>query len=49
MPVSVGIGAALFPRALSADIEDAIEDSRPAWSQFVSDNLENPGRRMGRR
>lgn len=42
MPVSVGIGAALLPSGLRADIEDAIEDSGPAWSQFVSDNLEDP-------
>jgi hypothetical protein len=41
--VLAGIGSALLPRALSSDIRDAIEDSGYAWTQFVSDNLEDQG------
>lgn len=40
--MAIGQGAALLPPGLRADIEDAIRSSGPAWSQFISDNLEDP-------
>jgi hypothetical protein len=45
--MAVGMGAALLPRALRTNIRGAIEDCRPAWSQFVSDNLEDRGSPAG--
>lgn len=40
--MAIGQGAALLPPGLRADIEDAIRSYGPAWSQFISDNLEDP-------